>query len=92
MTIAELKQTLQKHRNLSAENEIVEFKEAKNGYDFNKLGKNFSTLRNKANLNSKPHAWQVFGEEVKHHYFICSHYRIKSIDNIQISNFISTVL
>ena len=29
---------------LTAENEIAEFKEAKNGYDFTKLGKYFSAL------------------------------------------------
>jgi ATP-dependent DNA helicase RecG len=33
-----------------AENEVVEFKEAKNGYDFTKLGKYFSALCNEANL------------------------------------------
>ena len=31
---------------LPAENEIVEFKEAKNGYDFRKLGKYVSALCN----------------------------------------------
>ena len=46
---------------LSAENEVVEFKEAKNGYDFNKLGKHFSALCNEANLKSVSSAWLVFG-------------------------------
>ena len=41
MNTIELKDILQNLRNLSAENEIVEFKEAKTGYDFNKLGKYF---------------------------------------------------
>lgn len=34
---------------LPAENEVVEFKEAKNTYDFIKLGKYFSALSNEAN-------------------------------------------
>lgn len=46
---------------LPAENEVVEFKEAKNGYDFSKLGKYFSALSNEANLKRQPAAWLVFG-------------------------------
>ncbi len=46
---------------MSAENEVVEFKEAKNGYDFTKLGKYFSALCNEANLKRQPSAWLVFG-------------------------------
>ena len=46
---------------LSAENEIVEFKEAKRNYDFTKLGKYFSALCNEANLAHQPSAWLVFG-------------------------------
>lgn len=46
---------------LSAENEVVEFKEAKNSYDFTKLGKYFSALCNEANLKGAPAAWLVFG-------------------------------
>ncbi len=43
------------------ENEVVEFKEAKQQYDFNKLGKYFSALSNEANLKQQAHAWLVFG-------------------------------
>lgn len=46
---------------LCTENEVVEFKEAKNTYDFNKLGKYFSALCNEANLNGLQQAWLVFG-------------------------------
>lgn len=46
---------------LSAENEVVEFKEAKNSYDFTKLGKYFSALCNEANLKGVHAAWLVFG-------------------------------
>lgn len=47
---------------LPAENEVVEFKEAKNGYDLGKLGKYFSALCNEANLKCQSAAWLVFGE------------------------------
>ncbi len=46
---------------LSAENEIVEFKEAKTQFDKDKLGKYFSALSNEANLKGKLQAWVVFG-------------------------------
>ena len=46
---------------LLAENEVVEFKQAKNGYDFTKLGRYFSALCNEANLKRQPAAWLVFG-------------------------------
>lgn len=46
---------------LPSENEVVEFKEAKNGYDFAKLGKYFSALSNEANLKRRSAAWLVFG-------------------------------
>ena len=46
---------------LPSENEVVEFKEAKQSYDFNKLGRYFSALCNEANLKAAPAAWLVFG-------------------------------
>lgn len=46
---------------ISAENEVVEFKEAKNTYDFTKLGKYFSALCNEANLKRQSASWLVFG-------------------------------
>lgn len=47
--------------NQLAENEVVEFKEAKNQYDFKKLGRYFSALSNEANLKGRPCGWLVFG-------------------------------
>jgi len=44
-----------------SENEILEFKEAKNSYDFNKIGKYFSALANEANLSNRAEAWLIFG-------------------------------
>lgn len=50
----------------SGENEVVEFKEAKNTYDFRKLGKYFSALSNEANLKGQHSAWLVFGVKNDH--------------------------
>lgn len=85
MKITELQHILQSLRNLTAENEIVEFKEAKNGYDFNKLGKYFSALSNEANLKGKPHAWLVFGVENKKHQIVGSQFRLqrKDLDSLK---------
>ena len=38
------------------ENEVVEFKKAENGFDFDDLGKYFSALSNEANLRKKDFA------------------------------------
>jgi ATP-dependent DNA helicase RecG len=46
---------------LAGENEIVEFKEAKSTYPFDKIGKYFSALSNEANLKNLKRAWLVFG-------------------------------
>lgn len=45
----------------TVENEVVEFKEAKNQFDKDKLGKYFSALSNEANLKGQSHAWLLFG-------------------------------
>ena len=45
----------------SPESEILEFKEAKNSYDIDKLGKYFSALSNEANLVGKDKAYLLFG-------------------------------
>ena len=65
MTAEQLNSILDSLCSLSAENEIVEFKEAKNNYDFSKLGKYFSALSNEANLKGISCAWLVFGVEDK---------------------------
>lgn len=56
MMLDKLNELLKNH-----ENEIVEFKEAKNQFDFGKLGQYFSALSNEANLGNKPDAWLVLG-------------------------------
>lgn len=85
MNKGELKNILQSLLNLTSENEIVEFKEAKTGYDFNKLGKYFSALCNEANLKGKPYAWLVFGVENEKHKIVNSQFRPqrKDLDNLK---------
>ena len=75
MTEAQLIQKLTELRSLPAETEVMEFKEAKNGYDFTKLGKYFSALCNEANLKGKPEAWLVFGIENNHRNIVGSLFR-----------------
>ena len=52
------------------ENEIVEFKEAKNDFDSSKLGKYFSAISNEANLKQKEYGWLIFGVEDKKHQIV----------------------
>jgi len=70
---------------LPAETEIVEFKEAKETYSFEKLGKYFSALSNEANLKRKPCAWLIFGVENTKHQIIGSRYRTerKDLDSLK---------
>lgn len=85
MTTEQLQSILDQLRSLSAETEVVEFKEAKTGYDFNKLGKYFSALSNEANLMGKPFAWLVFGIENKKHEVVGSQFRPnrKDLDSLK---------
>lgn len=75
MTTTDLQTLLTKLRGMSAENEVIEFKEAKTSYDFTKLGKYFSALSNEANLSGKTCAWLVFGVENKRHDIVGTAYR-----------------
>ncbi|WP_167631583.1 RNA-binding domain-containing protein [Mariprofundus ferrooxydans] len=66
MTESELQKLLDELLVLPAETEWVEFKEANNSYDFNKLGKYVSALSNEANLKNKRAAWLLFGIHDRH--------------------------
>ena len=81
----DLQNELLRLRNLPAETELVEFKEAKTNFDFSKLGKYFSALSNEANLKGKSQAWLVFGIENKHHAIVGSQYRPqrKDLDSLK---------
>lgn len=85
MTHSELEHILNDLRNLSSETEVVEFKEANNGYDFNKLDKYFSALSNEANLKGNPFAWLVFGVEDRRHKIVGSKFRPdrKKLDSLK---------
>lgn len=85
MNEIQLKSKLQQLQKLQAENEIVEFKEAKTGYDFAKIGKYFSALSNESNLNHAQCAWLVFGVENKLHNVVGTDYRRqrKDLDNLK---------
>lgn len=85
MTESEIKYTLERLRALDAENEVVEFKEAKQDYDFRKLGKYFSALSNEANLKKVKSAWLVFGIEDKKHGIVGTQYRMdrKKLDSLK---------
>ena len=80
MELSELKTILNNLRGLPGESEIVEFKEARNNFDFKKFGKYFSALSNEANLARKPYAWLVFGVENKSHGIVGSNFRSKRTD------------
>jgi ATP-dependent DNA helicase RecG len=75
MTSAELQTKLNELLGLPAETEFVEFKEAKNNYDFDDLGKYFSALSNEANLKGQKWAWLVFGVKDKPKQTVGSNYR-----------------
>ena len=85
MTEHELNKILSNAIALPAETEIVEFKEAKNSYDFDKIGKYFSALSNEANLKGRACAWLVFGIENKKHHIVGSHFRTsrKDLDSLK---------
>ena len=85
MTKQELHKILSNAIALPAETEIVEFKEAKEGYDFGKIGKYFSALSNEANLKGKSCAWLIFGIENQKHQIVGTHFRInrKDLDKLK---------
>lgn len=57
----QLIEKLEQFRRLYAEIEWLEFKEAKNNFDSNDIGKYFSALSNEANLKGQHSGWLVFG-------------------------------
>ncbi|MDR2809960.1 MAG: ATP-binding protein, partial [Tannerellaceae bacterium] len=85
MSEQELNKILSDAVSLPAETEIVEFKEAKESYDFSKIGKYFSALSNEANLKDKSCAWLIFGVENTKHRIVGSNYRPnrKDLDSLK---------
>lgn len=60
------------------ENEVVEFKEASNDYDKDKIGRYFSAISNEANLKNIQYGWLVFGVRDKDKVIVGSNYRRKA--------------
>ena len=77
--------TLNYLRDLPGETEIVEFKEAKNTFDFSDIGEYFSALSNEANLKGRPFAWLIFGVENKIFQVVGSRFREnrKDLDSLK---------
>ena len=69
MNQSELRQELDRLCELPHETEWLEFKEAKNTFHFDELGKYFSALSNEANLKKQACGWLVFG--VKDDHSVC---------------------
>ncbi|MGI4733607.1 MAG: ATP-binding protein [Janthinobacterium lividum] len=67
MTSYDLAELLRILLAMPGESELVEFKEANDGFDFDKLGKYFSALSNEANLKNVGEAWLIFGVNDKQH-------------------------
>lgn len=59
------------------EGEVVEFKQANNDYDTDKIGEYFSALSNEANLRGADRAWLVFGVHDKTRAVVGTNYRPK---------------
>nr|WP_293298153.1 RNA-binding domain-containing protein [Allomuricauda sp.] len=79
-TLAQVQVILNTLRSKGFENEVVEFKEAKKQYDFDKLGKYFSALCNEANLKNKQSAWLIFGIKDRDKSIVGSQFRINRSD------------
>jgi ATP-dependent DNA helicase RecG len=57
------------------EHEVVEFKQASNDYDKDKIGRYFSAISNEANLKGLQYGWLIFGIHNKTREIIGSDYR-----------------
>lgn len=66
------------------ENEVVEFKEAENDYDKEKIGRYFSAISNEANLKNLQFGWLVFGVRNNDRTIVGIKYRnTKKLDSLK---------
>ncbi|MGN0262611.1 MAG: RNA-binding domain-containing protein [Eggerthellaceae bacterium] len=67
------------------EDETVEFKEASNDFDTDKIGRYVSALSNEANLANESSAWLVFGVKNKTRKVVGTNYRtdVKRLDGLK---------
>jgi ATP-dependent DNA helicase RecG len=77
--------TLTELLGLPHETEWVEFKEAKQSFSFEEIGRYFSALSNEANLKQKPEGWLVFGVQDKPRQIVGTNYRNdpQSLDSLK---------
>ena len=71
----DINQKLDELLSMKYETETVEFKEAKDNFSFDDLGKYFSALSNEANLHNEKYAWLVFGVEDKKHNIVGTNFK-----------------
>jgi ATP-dependent DNA helicase RecG len=60
------------------ESEVVEFKQAGNDFDTDKIGRYFSALCNEANLRDQERGWLIFGVENRRRAVVGSAYRTET--------------
>lgn len=65
------------------ENEVLEFKMAKQSFSKDKLGQYFSALGNEANLKGKPHAYLLFGIDNSTHEIVGTDISDKQINEFK---------
>ncbi len=69
-------QELLDHLIAAWESEVVEFKQAGNNFETDKIGEYFSALSNEANIRGEERAWLVFGINNKTRAVVGSDYRL----------------
>lgn len=79
LTDMEVRDRLTALLNLPHEMECLEFKEARNSFSSEELGKYFSALSNEANIRGEASAWLVFGVMDKPRTICGSHYRLDPV-------------
>lgn len=75
-----LKALIERYRQLPAETEWIEFKEAKKNFHSDNLGKYFSGLSNEANLKGEPFGWLIFGIHDRKREIVGTEFRQKRSD------------
>lgn len=70
-----LKLLLEQFRNMPAETEWLEFKEAKKDFHFDNLGKYFSAISNEVNMKGLQEGWLIFGVHDKTKEIVGTQYR-----------------
>lgn len=70
-----LEQLLSEYRQLPSETEWIEFKEAKNDFHFDDMGRYFSAISNEANLKGQQYGWLIFGIHDKKRHIVGTRYR-----------------